>query len=64
MNYGIYQAKHMDPRIDGKENGTHNRILFREQHDKSASFNTFQIFLTDDHLKDMKKQINSILGED
>ncbi len=52
----------MSPKMDGKNGGTHNRVLFREQHDRSSSFDTVQLFLTDDHLDDMIHEAAEILG--
>ncbi len=64
MNFGIYQAKHLNPKIDGKGAGTHNRVLFREQHDRNSAYNTFQIFLTEDQMIAMRDQIDDIIEGD
>lgn len=62
MQYGFYQSRSINPKVDGKNGGSHNRILFREQHQNQASFDTVQVFVTDEQLADLARQASDILG--
>ena len=56
MNFGIYQSRALPPKVDGKQNGSHNRVLFREQHDRNSQYDTVTVFLSDEHLQSVVEQ--------
>ncbi len=64
MQFGFFQAKHLNPKVDGKQQGSHHRILFREQHEKYGTFNTTQVFLSEDQMDDVVIQAIKIAVDD